>query len=134
SVPFASSVSIARQHRSNAGLALQAPRALSTFLIAHQGATPYEVASSTVFRSSALIVRDGRPVLMLTSYRGRPLLSAPRLARLVSSGQVRYILMGPGDCTTSGCAPVVRWAHAHARDVSRATGVGPRGTLFELHA
>jgi hypothetical protein len=41
--------------------------------------------------------------------------------------------MGSGDCTRSGCAPVIRWAHAHAHDVSRAAGVAP-GTLFALSA
>jgi 4-amino-4-deoxy-L-arabinose transferase-like glycosyltransferase len=132
SLPLASSVTVAREHRSNAGLALEAPPALSTFLISHQGRARYEVASATVFRSSPLIVRDGRPVLMLTSYHGRPLLSAARLAQLVAAGDVRYILMGSGDCAPTGCAPVVRWAHAHARDVSLAAGVGPPGTLFEL--
>jgi 4-amino-4-deoxy-L-arabinose transferase-like glycosyltransferase len=134
SVPLAASVSVARRHTSNAGLALTAPPALSAFLISHQGAARYEVASATVFRSSALIVRDARPILMLTSYQGRPLISPATLAQAVSTGQVRYILMGPGDCARSGCAPVVQWAHAHARDISRAAGVGPAGTLFELTA
>jgi 4-amino-4-deoxy-L-arabinose transferase-like glycosyltransferase len=133
SVPLAASVSVARQHRSNAGLALEAPVSLSTFLISHQGGAGYEVASATTFRASPLIVRDARPILMLTSYQGRPLLSAVQLAQLVRTGQVRYILMGSGDCTPSGCAAVVRWAHAHARDVSRAAGVAP-GTLFALSA
>jgi hypothetical protein len=132
SVPLASSLTVARAHRSNAGLALELPPALSTFLISHQGSARYEAASSTVFRSSPLIVRDGRPVLMLTSYHGRPLLGAARLAQLVAAGEVRYILLGAGDCTAAGCAAVVRWAHAHAHDISRAAGVGPRGTLYEL--
>jgi hypothetical protein len=71
---------------------------------------------------------------MLTSYQGRPLISPATLAQAVSTGQVRYILMGPGDCARNGCAPVVQWARAHARDISRAAGVGPAGTLFELTA
>jgi 4-amino-4-deoxy-L-arabinose transferase-like glycosyltransferase len=132
SVPGAASVSVARQHASNAGLALNAPRALSRFLISHEGGARYEVASSTVFRASPLIVRDARPVLMLTSYHGQPLLGAAALAQLVGTGEVRYILLGRGDCASTGCAPVVRWAHAHARDISRAAGVGPPGTLFAL--
>jgi 4-amino-4-deoxy-L-arabinose transferase-like glycosyltransferase len=132
SVPLAASVSAARDHRSNAGLALAARPALSRFLLSHQGRARYEVASATVFRSSPLIVRDGRPVLMLTSYHGRPLLGAARLAQLVASGDVRYVLLGRGDCTKQGCAPVVRWARAHAHDISSAAGVGPAGTLFEL--
>ncbi|MEA2187180.1 MAG: hypothetical protein QOK16_2191 [Solirubrobacteraceae bacterium] len=134
SVPVASSVSVARQHRSNAGLALDVPRSLSTFLATHQGGARYEVASTTVFRASPLIVRDARPVLMLTSYHGQPLLSAAALAGLVRAGEVRYILLGRGDCASTGCAPVVRWAHAHARDISLAAAVGPPGALFELSA
>ncbi|MDX6541516.1 MAG: hypothetical protein QOI71_3126 [Gaiellales bacterium] len=130
SVPLASSVSVARAHRSDAGLALTQPLALSTFLISHQGHARYEVASASVFRSSPLIVRDGRPILMLTSYSGRPLLSAARLAQLVRAGDVRYVLLGKGDC----CAPVLRWAHAHARKISQASGVGTLGTLYELSA
>jgi hypothetical protein len=47
---------------------------------------------------------------------------------------VRYILLGRGDCARTGCTPVVRWAHSHARDISRAAAVGPPGTLFELSA
>jgi hypothetical protein len=134
SVPVASSLSVAREHRSNAGLALDVPRTLSTFLVGHQGGARYEVASATVFRASPLIVSDGRPVLMLTSYHGQPLLNAAALAQLVRAGEVRYILMGPGDCARTECAPVVRWAHAHARDISRSAAVGPPGTLFALSA
>jgi 4-amino-4-deoxy-L-arabinose transferase-like glycosyltransferase len=129
SVPLASSVTVARQHRSNAGLAVAAPTALSAFLTTHQGSARYEVASATVFRSSPLIVRDGRPILMLTSYQGQPLLSPAQLAQLVRTGQVRYALLG-GGCTKAACAPVIRWARSHARDISQAAGVGPRGTLY----
>jgi hypothetical protein len=132
SVPLASSVSVAREHKSDAGLALEAPPSLSTFLLSHQGGARYEVASTTVFRTAPLIVRDARPVLMLTSYLGRPLLSPAALAQAVRAGEVRYILMGPGDCTKTQCAPVIRWARAHARDISLTAGVGPPGTLFEL--
>jgi hypothetical protein len=134
SVPLASSVSVARQHRSDAGLAIDVPHALSSFLASHQGTARYEVASAAVFRASPLIVRDARPVLMLTSYHGQPLLSAAALAGLVRAGEVRYILLGRGDCSRTACAPVVRWARAHAHDVSRAAGVGPPGTLFALSA
>jgi 4-amino-4-deoxy-L-arabinose transferase-like glycosyltransferase len=131
-VPFAASLSVAHAHRSNAGLALTAPPALSTFLIAHQGNARYEVATTTVFRASPLIVRDARPILMLTSYNGQPLLSAAQLRQLVVAGDVRYVLLG-GGCTKTGCAPVISWARAHAHDVSRAAGVAPH-TLYELKA
>jgi hypothetical protein len=44
---------------------------------------------------------------------------------------VRYLL-GRGACASkTACAPVVRWAHAHARDVSAAAGLPP-GTISRL--
>jgi hypothetical protein len=79
-------------------------------------------------RATPLIIRDARPVLMLTSYNGRPLLTPAQLAALVRRGEVRFALLGGG-----GHAPVVRWARAHAHDVSAAAGVAPR-TVYRLSA
>jgi hypothetical protein len=107
---------------------------LSAFLVRHQGGARFEVASPTVVRAAPLIVHDGRPVLMLTSLDGRPLLSAGRLAGLVSGGQVRYALLGRAACATSAgqsCAPAVAWAMGHAHDVSSSAGL-PAGTLYAL--
>jgi 4-amino-4-deoxy-L-arabinose transferase-like glycosyltransferase len=133
-VPASAAVTVARQHRSDAGVPLQTDpatlAALSRFLIAHQGHARYEVASPTIVRASPLIIHDGRPVLMLTSLYGRPLLSAAQLERLVATGQVRYVLGRPA-CAASGCQDVVRWARAHTRDVSAAAGL-PRGTVYRL--
>ena len=101
---------------------------LSAFLIRHQGGARFEVASPTVVRAAPLIVHDGRPVLMLTSLDGRPLLSPAKLAGLVSGGQVRFALLGRGACATSAgraCAPAVEWAMSHARDVSPSAGLPP---------
>jgi 4-amino-4-deoxy-L-arabinose transferase-like glycosyltransferase len=127
-VPAASAVSVARRHTSDAGLVvhIRGIGALSAFLVAHQGSRRYEVTSSAVMRAAPLIVRDARPVLMLTSYNGRPLLTPARLAQLVRSGEVRYVLLG------GGRSPVVRWARAHAHPV-HIPGV-PNGTLDRLSA
>ncbi len=57
-------------------------------------------------RAAPLIVHDGRPILMLTSLDGRPLLSSAKLAGLVSGGQVRYALLGPGACRRPPDGPV----------------------------
>jgi hypothetical protein len=138
-VPAASALTVVRTHISDAGLAQPLPsaqvRALSGFLVSRQGRARYEVATSTVYRASQLVVRDGRPVLVLTSVRGRPLMTPSRLAHAVATGQVRYVLLGRGTCTRGSarpCAPVLRWARTHARDVSRAARVGPAGTLYRL--
>jgi hypothetical protein len=79
-----------------------------------------------VIRAAPLIIRDARPVLMLTSLYGRPLLDGARLRRLVAGGQVRYALLA-----AAGHSDAVRWARAHARDVSAAARQ-PRGTLYRL--
>jgi 4-amino-4-deoxy-L-arabinose transferase-like glycosyltransferase len=134
-VPASGAVTVARQHRSDAGLPLHTDparlAALSRFLIAHQGNARYEVASPTVVRATPLIIRDARPVLMLTSIYGRPLLDAAHLKSLVASGQVRYALLGRASCTATGCPSAVRWARTHARDVSAAAGQKP-GTVYRL--
>jgi hypothetical protein len=125
-VPSASAVGVARAHASDAGLPIKIAGLdrLSAFLIRHQRGARYEVASTSTFVASPLIIRDGRPVLMLTSYHGRPLLGSGRLAQLVRTGQVRYLIVGGAART-----PVVRWARAHAHDVSAAAGV-PKGTVY----
>jgi hypothetical protein len=92
------------------------------------------VASSTIFRTSQLVVRDGRPALVLTNVGGRPLLTPAELARMVAGGDVRYVLLGRGTCSpraARACAPILRWAVGHATDVSRAARV-PAGTLYRL--
>jgi 4-amino-4-deoxy-L-arabinose transferase-like glycosyltransferase len=131
-VPTASAVTVARQHRSDAGLPVPTPApALSAFLLSHQNGARYEVASPAVARASTLIIRDAQPVLMLTSLYGQPLLTPAQLQHLVATNQVRYLL-GRGACGPTGaCPPVVRWARAHARDVSRSAGLAP-GTISRL--
>jgi hypothetical protein len=130
-VPTSAALAVARQHRSDAGLPVPAPAAaLSRYLIAHQGNARYEVASPAVARAAPLIIRDARPVLMLTSLYGRPLLNAAQLRQLVAGGQVRYML-GRGSCGSKRCGSAVQWARTHARDVSAAAGL-PRGTLSRL--
>jgi len=74
-------------------------------------------------------------VLVLTSAYGRPLLTPHALAAAVRAGGVRYVLEGGARCPrhgphdVTGCAPVVRWARAHGRDVGRAAGLPPRWLL-----
>jgi len=135
--PLASSLLIAGSARSDA----QRPRpaliaevsALSRYLRAHQGRARYETASTTVGKVGLLIVRDARPVLMLTTFKGRSLLTPAQLAGKVRRGEVRFVL-GRGACTrspTQACPPVLRWVRDHATDVSAAAGLPP-GRLAAL--
>jgi 4-amino-4-deoxy-L-arabinose transferase-like glycosyltransferase len=126
-VPTASALTVARDHGSDAGLVVRTPGldALSAFLRAQQGRSRYEVASTSIMKVAPLIIRDGRPVLMLTA-DDRPLLTPARLEQLVRNGEVRYLMIG------SGQGPVFRWAVAHA-DRVHVPGV-PDGTLYRLSA
>jgi 4-amino-4-deoxy-L-arabinose transferase-like glycosyltransferase len=127
--PAAGAVWVASRHHSDAGLASRMTPAqldsLSGFLARHPA--HYEVASASVDRAAPLIVRDGRPVLLLAGEGGRPLVTAARLAALVTSGAVRYGLLSDNP------APGVQWALRHGHDVSRAAGLPPR-TLYRLTA
>jgi 4-amino-4-deoxy-L-arabinose transferase-like glycosyltransferase len=130
-VPASAAIAVAAQHRSDAGLALPpATASLSRFLTAQGGHARFEVASPNVDAAAPLIIRDGRPVLMLTSLRGRPLLDGTQLRQLVATGQVRFLL-GQARCGSGACAVVLRWAGRHAVDVSAAAGQPP-GTLYRL--
>jgi 4-amino-4-deoxy-L-arabinose transferase-like glycosyltransferase len=127
--PAAGAVWVASRHHSDAGLASRMTPAqldsLSGFLARHPAR--YEVASASVERAAPLIVRDGRPVLMLAGEGGRPLVTPAHLAALVSSGAVRYGLL------SNDRVPTVQWALRHGHDVSAAAGLPPR-TLYRLTA
>ncbi len=108
---------------------------LRRYLGAHQSAVRYELASSRATIAAPLIVRDARPVLMLTTWRGRPLVSAADLVAKVRAGQVRHLLLDERGCSSKdapSCTPAVRWALAHSTDVSAAAGLGPGRILVRL--
>ncbi len=138
-VPFAASVHVVARGSSDSGRPGAMPNgqvsALSSYLRLHQGSARYQLASSSVAKAGPLIARDGRPVLMLTSLYDRPLLTPAQLETAVTVGQVRYVLLGRGTCSArSGhvCSPVVRWARAHASDVSVAAGLPTPGLLYHF--
>jgi 4-amino-4-deoxy-L-arabinose transferase-like glycosyltransferase len=102
---------------------------LSRYLQAHTRGLRYELASSSAAPAGPLIVRDGRPVMMLTRPFGRQLTPPGTVERAVASGQLRYALIARSTCRR--CTPSVRWAIAHGTDVSRRVHL-PRGSLYRL--
>jgi hypothetical protein len=111
---------------------------LSAYLRAHQGTSHYETAYDAATKMGALVVRDGRPVLPLTTVEGRLLTPTARLRRLAAEGKVRYAFL-PSPCVAGGgatdadCSPPAVWIRSHATDVSREAGLRP-GTLWRLTA
>ena len=100
---------------------------LSRYLQPRTRGLHYELASSSPAPAGPLIVRDARPVMMLTRPYGRQLTPPATLAAAVASGQLRYALIASSTCRR--CTPSVRWAIAHGTDVSRAGAPAPRLAL-----
>ena len=121
------------------GMAAARVARLSAYLRAHQGGARYEVASLSAAKAGPLVVRDGRPVMILTSLYGQPLVSVQRLAAAVRGGEVRYALAGAA-CTPgsrdrlTGCSAQAAWIRAHGTDVSHAAGQPSRGLVYRLSA
>jgi 4-amino-4-deoxy-L-arabinose transferase-like glycosyltransferase len=109
---------------------------LSRYLRRHSAHTPDEVASATAIKAAPLIVRDGRPVLMLAAQSGQPVTSLHRLKVALHHHRVRYLLTAPCRASSAarprGCGRVNRWAQVHGRDVTRRAGLQGRGVLFRL--
>lgn len=139
--PAARSAELARQNATDSGhVGDMKPRelhALSSYLAPRTRGARYEVLSATYQKVGALIVHDGRPVLIATSVSRRPLITVAQLRGYVASGQVRYALFA-SECGTgsarqiAGCPAVLRWARANSTDVSQAAGLHAPGVLFRF--
>ena len=141
--PVARDVRLIRDHSGvqAASPQLKAPvvAALSRYLTAHQGGARYELAASAPSFASPLIVRDGRPVLLLTTVNARPLVTLAQLRARIGAGQVSYVLMR-GRCPhppyhlLPQCSAAVKWVQAHGSDVTAELHLTPAATglLFRV--
>jgi 4-amino-4-deoxy-L-arabinose transferase-like glycosyltransferase len=129
--PLTDAVNVVNARLSDAGRPGAMPHervlALSRFLTANRDGTRYEFASAGATQAGELIVHDGQPVRILTTFNGRPLISTRTLAREVARGDVRYALLG-GFCTTyvptsAVCSKLADWVRNHGVDVSKQVGV-----------
>lgn len=140
-IPLQADFAAINDRVSDAGLVGQLPgtqqHPLSAYLIAHQDGARYELAAESATAVGSLIVQDGRPVLMLTTYDGRVFTSISKLERLTAAGQVRYAFLNTF-CTKQApsvnpaCSAPVKWVRAHGTDVSIAAGLAQGGLLYRL--
>ena len=124
-----------RDHVTDAGevgsLPIEELEALSKYLRANQRSARYEVAAQSATQIGALIVRDARPVVVLTSYGARVFTTVEQLKRLIAEGEVRYAFLN-SPCPhhlspkNPACSAPANWIRAHGNDVSRAAEL-PRG-------
>ncbi len=114
---------------------------VSSYVRAHKHGARYELAAASATEVGALIVADGEPVVILTTYDARVLTTIPQLRRLIAGGEVRYAFLntfcgaGAGAAyysNNAACSAPVRWIRAHGTDVSRAAGLKRAGLLYLL--
>jgi len=140
-VPARKSVTTARSHASAAGkqgsMSPRVARRLSSYLRPRTRGVHWEFATATYNRPAPIIVRDVRPVLVLTGVARQPIVPVSRLRREAERGRVRYALVG-GGCGTAPlsaigtCPATVRWIRSHAVDVTHAAGFRSSGEIFRL--
>jgi hypothetical protein len=126
---------------SDAGLVGELPGAqqgpLSAYLLAHQGGAFYEVAAESATAVGSLIVQDGRPILVLTTYDARVFTTVSKLKRLIAARKVRYAFLntfcaGANQSVNPACSEPARWVRAHGVDVSLKAGLPQGGLLYLL--
>jgi 4-amino-4-deoxy-L-arabinose transferase-like glycosyltransferase len=109
----------------------------SRYLRAHQGSARYEVAAQSATQIGSLIVKDARPIVILTTYNARVFTSVTKLKRLIAAGELRYAFLNT-PCprhplaTDPGCSAPAKWIRAHAHDVSREAGLTRGGVIWLL--
>jgi 4-amino-4-deoxy-L-arabinose transferase-like glycosyltransferase len=110
---------------------------ISGYISAHRDGAHYEFVVADPSTVGSLIVHDLQPILSLTSYGDHELLATPRLARLVSTGAVRFAYIG-GPCVPRNqlelprCSAGASWVRAHGIDVSRTIGLDQPDMLYFL--
>jgi hypothetical protein len=110
---------------------------INSYLRRHRGRTRYSFASVAPAKAAPLIMGDPEPVLMLTSYRSRPLLSVRELTRRVKAGEVQFFVIGHRCASaltqeTAACPPTARWAIAHSTDVTHAVGIAHSRLVYRI--
>ncbi|MDE3069278.1 MAG: glycosyltransferase family 39 protein [Acidobacteriota bacterium] len=139
-IPLWASLAAVRENTSDGNVLGALPpaelNALSAYLRAHQGGAHYETAYDSASHMGALVERDARPVLPLSTVEGHMIVSTARLAALARAGEVRYLVLS-GSCPRhasaedASCSAQVAWVRSNGRDVSREAGLPPN-TLWAL--
>jgi hypothetical protein len=140
-LPLRADVTAIEDRVSDAGYVGALPREeldlVSAYVLAHQDGARYELAAASSTEIGALVVKDARPIVVLTTYNARVFTSVAKLRRLIAAGEVRYAFLntfcaGPAQSVNAACSAPVRWVRAHGTDVSRAAGLRHGGLLYLL--
>ncbi len=110
---------------------------LSAYLRAHQDGARYELAAESATSIGSLIVKDNRPVVVLTTYNARVFTTVAQLRKLIAEGAVRYAFLNTycsseNPSLNPACSAPAKWVRAHGTDVSRQAGMPHDKTLWLL--
>jgi 4-amino-4-deoxy-L-arabinose transferase-like glycosyltransferase len=131
SFPIRESEAIVRSaHSDSIGLPVQplaVEAALSRYLRRRTEGVRYELAADNPVALAPLMIHDAKPILPLTSFGARPLVSLAQLRQAARSGAVRYALVGSYPCKEVGrgaeCVPAALWIRRHGINVSAQVGI-----------
>jgi 4-amino-4-deoxy-L-arabinose transferase-like glycosyltransferase len=142
--PLARDVRLVRDHSSDEAAAPLFSPALTARLVrylrAHRQGARYEFAAAAPTVAAPLIIRDPRPILLLTTNLARPLVTLTRLQAAIAAGQVRYVLTRgtcprPHNRQLPACSAAVEWVRIHGIDVTAQLGGQVRsGVLYQVGA
>jgi len=109
---------------------------LSSYLRAHNHGARYELAAQSATSIGSLIVKDAKPVVVLTTYNARVYTSVAKLKRMIAAGQVRYAYLNTtcgrkAASVNAACSAPSKWIRANGTDVSDEAGLR-HGVLWLL--
>ena len=89
------------------------------------------MAALSATQIGSLIVQDGRPILVLTTYGARVFTTVAQLKQLIAEGKVRYAFLNTfcsrhGGPLNPACSEPAKWMREHGTDVSREAGLRQR--------
>ena len=140
-VPLKADITAIRTHVTDAGyvgaLPTEEQQLVSSYLRANQRGARFQVAAESATQIGSLIVQDGRPVRVLTTYNARVFTTVAQLQRLIAEGQIRYAFLNTfctkhASSVNPACSEPAKWIRAHATDVSRRAGLHHGGILYLL--
>ncbi len=122
--------------RGGSGGGSTADSALVKYLEAHQGNAKFLVATFGSMSSAPIIIATGKPVVTIGGFNGGdPYPSLAQFEKLVSSGQLTYIVLGRGGGSGGagpgrggGSSAITAWVQAHGTTVD----YGGSSTLYKL--
>ncbi|TMD35008.1 MAG: glycosyltransferase family 39 protein [Chloroflexi bacterium] len=98
------------------------------YLKQHQGSATWLVAVQSANEAASIELSTGKPVLAMGGFSGSdPAMTVDKLAQLVSSGKLRYVLLSGGGPGGGSSSAVQQWIVAHGTAVT----IGST-TLYDL--